>query len=266
MTQESFGAELKKERETREISLQDISAATRVNVRFLEAIEEGKFGVLPAAYIRAFVREYAETVGLDPVETLARLEAVRGPEEKPPLVSQTETDRPEGPSGGSWLGDSMVKFQDLLSLQNVVLAVLAIVAIVLIISMVRWGAEGSTSEGVSEIPFDKVVEESEATAEKASGAPALPGVMPARHDSLTLEIQTRDSVWMSLVVDDLDTSQYLFGPDRARSWMAKDRFVLTVGNPTGATFQLNGVPLGSLAGPDGRVRNRELTVADLQGR
>jgi cytoskeletal protein RodZ len=54
MTQEAFGAELRKERESRQITLQDIFAATRINIRFLEAIEDGRFDVLPAAYIRAF--------------------------------------------------------------------------------------------------------------------------------------------------------------------------------------------------------------------
>jgi hypothetical protein len=150
-------------------------------------------------------------------------------------------------------------------LQNVV-CVLAVVAIVLIVSMIQWGAEGDTSEDVTEIPFDKVVEESAAGAQKRAAAGKLPGVAPPRADSLTLEIQTQDSVWMSLVIDGVDTSEYLFGPQRARSWRARDRFVMTVGNPRGAAFRLNGVQLESLAGPDGRIRNRLITAADLRGR
>ena len=47
-SRESFGAELKKHRLDRQISLMDISAATRINLRFLEAMEEGKCSVLPA--------------------------------------------------------------------------------------------------------------------------------------------------------------------------------------------------------------------------
>lgn len=150
------------------------------------------------------------------------------------------------------------------SLQNVVLTVLAIVAVVLIVSMIRWGGDGKGPEEVSEIPFDKVVEESEASTQQESPGGALPGVTPPKPDSLKLEIQTSDSVWMRLVIDRQDTSEYLFGPERARTWVAQDRFVLTVGNPTGATFSLNGVNLGPLAGPDGRIRNRVLTAADLQ--
>jgi len=266
MSQEAFGAELKKERESRQISLQDISAATRINVRFLEAIEQGQFGVLPGAYIRAFVREYCETVGLDTVDVLARLEAAMGPVPKAPSESPAvqEEKREEASTPVRW-NLAMPELPRYLSLQNVVLTVLAIVALVLIISMIRWGGDGEPNEEVSEIPFDKVIEESAAGAQSQTPGQALPGVTPPKPDSLTLEIQTRDSVWMRLVIDRDDTSEYLFGPQRARTWVAQNRFVLTVGNPTGAEFRLNGVILGSLMSADGRIRNREVSAADLRG-
>ena len=266
MSQEAFGAELKKEREARQISLQDISAATRINVRFLEAIEDGKFDVLPGAYIRAFVREYAETVGLDSTEVLAKLETAVGSVVKPPDDTAAIQEEPPEPPKAPRRSLSMPELPRYLSLQNVVLTVLALVAIVLIVSMIRWGKDGEPSAEVSEIPFDKVIEESEASTQQESPGGALPGVAPPKPDSLKLEIQTSDSVWMRLVIDRQDTSEYLFGPERARTWVAQDRFVLTVGNPAGASFTLNGVALGPLMGPDGRIRNRVLTAADLQSR
>jgi cytoskeletal protein RodZ len=69
---QAFGEELKQHRQTKQISLLQISAATRIHVKFLEAIEGGTISVLPAPYIRAFVREYAQTVDLDPTEVLRK--------------------------------------------------------------------------------------------------------------------------------------------------------------------------------------------------
>ena len=69
-----FGEELKNSRESKGISLQDISKDTRINQKFIEAIEEGNFGVLPQTYIRAFIRAYAKQIGLNPNETIARYE------------------------------------------------------------------------------------------------------------------------------------------------------------------------------------------------
>jgi cytoskeleton protein RodZ len=61
-----FGESLRKERELRGITLEDISAHTKVNTRFLEALEHDDFSVLPAkAFAKGFLRSYAKMVGLD---------------------------------------------------------------------------------------------------------------------------------------------------------------------------------------------------------
>lgn len=63
----SLGEELKREREFREISLREISDATKINLRMLEAIESNDFKALPGGiFNRNFIRAYAEFIGLDP--------------------------------------------------------------------------------------------------------------------------------------------------------------------------------------------------------
>jgi cytoskeleton protein RodZ len=63
----SIGEELKREREFREISLREISDATKNNIRMLEAIEKDHFESLPGGiFNRNFIRAYAEFIGLDP--------------------------------------------------------------------------------------------------------------------------------------------------------------------------------------------------------
>jgi cytoskeletal protein RodZ len=62
----SLGEELKRERELREISLREISEATKISIRILEAIEKNNFQALPGGiFNRNFLRAYAEFVGLD---------------------------------------------------------------------------------------------------------------------------------------------------------------------------------------------------------
>ncbi len=70
------GTRLREERERRGIGIDEIEAETRIRAKFLLAIEEGRFDVLPGpAYVRAFVRGYAEQLGLDPQELVAELNA-----------------------------------------------------------------------------------------------------------------------------------------------------------------------------------------------
>ncbi|MDG0793610.1 helix-turn-helix domain-containing protein [Cohnella ginsengisoli] len=52
-------------------TLDDIQEITKIRKRYLEAIESGDYKVLPGSfYVRAFVKTYAETVGLDAEEVL----------------------------------------------------------------------------------------------------------------------------------------------------------------------------------------------------
>jgi cytoskeletal protein RodZ len=66
MTKGTFGDSLKREREMRGVSLDEISAATRIATRFLQAIENEQWDQLPGGvFNRGFVRAVAHYLGLD---------------------------------------------------------------------------------------------------------------------------------------------------------------------------------------------------------
>ena len=72
---ESIGTYLKKQREMRSISLEDISKATKINLKSLKALETDDFGFLPGqVFAKGFVRSYAKVIGLDVDEALLQLE------------------------------------------------------------------------------------------------------------------------------------------------------------------------------------------------
>jgi cytoskeletal protein RodZ len=63
----TFGAELRRERELRRISLREVAEATKINRRHLEALERNDFSDLPGGlFNRSFVRAYCQTIGIDP--------------------------------------------------------------------------------------------------------------------------------------------------------------------------------------------------------
>ncbi len=67
----SFGDWLRRQREMREISLRDIADRTKISLRYLEAMEENRFDLLPAPlFAKGFLREYARYVGLSPDEVV----------------------------------------------------------------------------------------------------------------------------------------------------------------------------------------------------
>ncbi|GAB3066925.1 RodZ domain-containing protein [Virgibacillus ainsalahensis] len=66
-----IGERLKEARETQNLSLDSLQETTKIQKRYLIAIEEGNLQILPGKfYARAFIKEYATAVGLDPNELL----------------------------------------------------------------------------------------------------------------------------------------------------------------------------------------------------
>lgn len=63
---QAIGQELQEARLEKGLSLDDIQQVTKIQKRYLQAIENGQFDQLPGPfYERAFVRQYANAVGLD---------------------------------------------------------------------------------------------------------------------------------------------------------------------------------------------------------
>jgi cytoskeletal protein RodZ len=66
MSSTPFGEHLRREREMRGVSLEEISAATRISTRFLEALEREEWDHLPGGvFNRGFIRSIARFLGLD---------------------------------------------------------------------------------------------------------------------------------------------------------------------------------------------------------
>jgi cytoskeletal protein RodZ len=79
MARGNFGERLKRERELREVSPNEIVVATRISRRFLEALENEQWEKLPGGvFNRGFVRAIARFLGLDEENLLAEYDLARG--------------------------------------------------------------------------------------------------------------------------------------------------------------------------------------------
>jgi cytoskeleton protein RodZ len=79
MAKGSFGERLKREREMREVSLDELTKATRISERFLEALENEDWKKLPGGVFgRGFVRTIAGYLGLDEESFLSEYDMARG--------------------------------------------------------------------------------------------------------------------------------------------------------------------------------------------
>lgn len=66
-----LGTRLKEARLSKGYSLDDLQEITKIQKRYLMAIEEGNYSMMPGSfYVRAFIKQYAEAVGLNADEVL----------------------------------------------------------------------------------------------------------------------------------------------------------------------------------------------------
>jgi cytoskeleton protein RodZ len=79
MAKGSFGDRLKREREMRDVSLDELTKATRISQRFLEALENEDWKKLPGGVFgRGFVRTIAGYLGLSEESLLSEYDLARG--------------------------------------------------------------------------------------------------------------------------------------------------------------------------------------------
>src|SRR5579862_4731272 len=77
----AFGDSLRREREMRGVSLDEISSATKISLRFLDAIEREDFAKLPGGiFSRSFIRSYAKYLGLDEDRVVAEFQLAAQPQ------------------------------------------------------------------------------------------------------------------------------------------------------------------------------------------
>lgn len=102
----SFGERLRREREMRGVSLDDIADATKIGTRLLRAVEEEHFELLPGGiFNKGFVRAYAKYLGLNEDEAVADyLEAAGESVTDPRVIAEQNSSRIDRASGDA--GDS----------------------------------------------------------------------------------------------------------------------------------------------------------------
>ena len=94
-----IGSTLKRAREKRGLSLQQVEEATKIRTRYLRDLENENFDVLPAVYVLGSLKTYAEHLGLDGAAMTRELKRRQAP-----LQQAQDQDPPSGEPPLGFLG------------------------------------------------------------------------------------------------------------------------------------------------------------------
>ncbi|UOQ85639.1 helix-turn-helix domain-containing protein [Gracilibacillus salinarum] len=137
-----IGERLKEERERQKMTLQDVQTMTKIQVRYLDAIEQERFNVMPGSfYVRAFIKEYATILGLNPDELMEEYKSdLPFDQEEQVVLSRVNSSKKNSTS---------VKTPAVFSFLPSVIVVLLIIGIVLMVWLFRQGIFGGEDDNNS---------------------------------------------------------------------------------------------------------------------
>ena len=268
---ENFGSYLKHERELRGVPLEEISGATKIHIRFLQALEDNQFDELPGeVFIKGYIRSYANIIGSDVEEMLNIYEESVG--NKTENISESVP--PSNISAKTFL----------------VFALLGLIILALIFG-VRFLISSKNNQPVKNAELnekqnveppaplliksleektplvieDKLLKESDAPLPENSQAliteldslkqkpdieNQVNSLVPTDNESqlvlekrLKLTIKVKNNSWFNMTIDDFREEDFILPAGEEKSYWGNNVFRLTIGNKQGTEIILNGKKL-----------------------
>ncbi|MGE7947242.1 helix-turn-helix domain-containing protein [Lysinibacillus sp. NPDC093688] len=158
-----LGTRLKEARLSKGYSLDDLQEITKIQKRYLIGIEEGNYSIMPGSfYVRAFIKQYADAVGLNAEEILETYKSEL-PGTSNNQVSQAMTNSPsrrkvsKGPS---------TKMMEAMPKIIVGLFIIVIIVVIWVLAQSKNSAVPNVEEKTPEMEYDSKVKPIDTEKEK----------------------------------------------------------------------------------------------------
>ncbi|MFC1888377.1 RodZ domain-containing protein [Thermodesulfobacteriota bacterium] len=255
-TKDPIGECLRKIREEKSLSIEEISRITKISKRYLTAIENDDFEQLPApTFARGFIRAYANFVGIDSEEIVQKYrERHEGLQKEDVVQLDSRLDR----------------------LQARWIAAAAVTLVVLVAGLLWWGKgeeepvpsdEGRDTEQIEtlkkELGLKDIVPEEGVAPDVEPGSKEVlvegeVAVPPSEESGIELQVVAVEKTWIMVTVDDGEALEFMFEKGKSLNWTGDEKITIKVGNAGGVKLFLNGAPLEPL-GPAGIVKSTTFT-------
>ncbi len=273
--------ELREQREKSQLSLQQLATKTRIDLKFLESIEQGNFAFLPELYVKAFIKQYAKTVGLDENLIMKKYEAAKEGKEYNPNMPEPEILKEEpvkkeshqeskpksAPAAKSYFENPLEKKPEegnKSNKQNLTLLIAGSVVVIAFVLLYVFFFNKNEKIIVEETPIEEIVAQETQRYEAPAAAPILPdsAVALANTDSLSLTFFAKETSWVYIILDNNRAEEFTLNPNSKFTVKALKDFKVTVGNSGGVSLKLDNQPV-DFYGRSGSVRNFKLDRTGL---
>lgn len=248
----TIGNQLKKARQKKQVTLNEVYQQTRILPDLLNAMEEDRFkGILTPAYVRSFLKEYAAYLGIDVGRILSEYDTL-SPQERPKAAEPALAKR------AFFAGVDLTK-----TAKYAVIIAASILALIILISSTRGVVRrvsnisrqralrakelksAKTQKPAKVIPAesvrdkDKIQKAPQKSAAKDVSHPAGKVAVPSA-ERLTLTVTATDDVWMQLKADGRIIFQNVLKKGASEKWEADSNFTIWTGKAGAMLLKLNG--------------------------
>lgn len=272
--------ELKQQREKSGLSLQQLATKTRIDLKFLEAIDQANFAFLPDLYVKAFVKQYAKTVGLDENLMIKKYEAAKEGKEYDPNKPELEIKNNESVNGEPSKQETTKTTPPVKSYveniaenkseekkhnnPNLIWLIVGTATVVLTVFIYFFVSNKQDKIVVEETPIEQIVGQNsqryeEKSTEQTSSDTDTKAVFS---DSLYLTFMAKDTSWIYVILDNSRAKEFTLYPNSKFIITAINNFKAIVGNSGGVTLLLNNQPV-EFTGRAGSIRYFKLDKTGL---
>lgn len=246
---QEISTQLRQQRESQDITLEQLAARTYIPLRALRALDAGQVEQLPEPiFVQGFIRRYGEAVGLNGV-TLAQ----QFPTEIAPPPSPPEEPEPQAQAENK-LAIALGDWQ-----KPAAIAVGAFVGL----GLLGWGLTALLTSrkpaAVTRTQPSPVSQPSPSTTQPAAPVAARPSPKPAAKTApVEAAVKVTQEAWVQVTVDGKSAFEGTLAPGTQQTWTAQRQITLLTGNAGGVNVAVNrgaAKPLGEV----GQVKEVSLT-------
>ncbi|MBU0517321.1 DUF4115 domain-containing protein [bacterium] len=248
---EDFGQELINARDYKKITLEQISDITKIALPYLEAMEQGRWDLLPQPYMAVFLKAYAETVGMNVPKVMKKykemvLSEIGGKEEDPETVPEPDSQEESDSSEQNF-------FESKQNILFISIGAILIIATVLLFSMFNGSPEENRGDTVGDATqtVEPVIEPlvSDQPRDVLNQSEQSTAIQEKEKQSFSIRITVRDTCWVQATLDKKDIRDMLLKADDKITLSAEKEIHLVIGNAGGLSLEFNDTILDTV-GPE----------------
>ena len=257
-----FADDLKTAREASNLTLQTLHQRTRIDLKFLQAIEDGNFEIIDEVYIRAFIKSYAKSVGLSETETLKKFDLAKAGHLIDDEVHEVKSEKEESANKEKkkvvFTSENLAsQYYENKKPAKIDPRLYFLGAIIVVLSIAGYFIFLSSNSGkiIVESPVNKNADETPKVERfdlVESDTISVP--QPTLADSISLNIAASSKSWIRVSKDSNSPFEFTLQANESKKLAADSVFSLLIGNAGGIKIELNGKPL-EFQGKMGEIKN-----------